>query len=171
VPPPVTAPATGCRVNGPAPMAALHAATGTQPPRLRLYGASKCWLASRLPRQLHRTSWLPNGPPHKGKSRQTATSYAWVPTLRWLRRPPLGQYNAKLHGNQLQGPSNSGIASIPRHAKCQAACLLNTISGSNPAAHYAACQPSTDTGSGGTLNTWRSGDDGRTVAERLQVRF
>jgi hypothetical protein len=25
--------------------------------------------------------------------------------------------------------------------------------------------------SGGTLNTWRSGDDGRTVAERLQVRF
>jgi hypothetical protein len=24
---------------------------------------------------------------------------------------------------------------------------------------------------GGTLNTWRSGDDGRTVAERLQVRF
>jgi hypothetical protein len=23
--------------------------------------------------------------------------------------------------------------------------------------------------SGGTLNTWRSGDDGRTVAERLQV--
>jgi hypothetical protein len=26
-------------------------------------------------------------------------------------------------------------------------------------------------GSGGTLNTWRSGDDGRTVAERLQVRF
>jgi hypothetical protein len=25
--------------------------------------------------------------------------------------------------------------------------------------------------SGGTLNTWRSGDDGRTVAERLQVQF
>jgi hypothetical protein len=25
--------------------------------------------------------------------------------------------------------------------------------------------------SGGTLNTWRSGDDGRMVAERLQVRF
>jgi hypothetical protein len=24
---------------------------------------------------------------------------------------------------------------------------------------------------GGTFNTWRSGDDGRTVAERLQVRF
>jgi hypothetical protein len=24
---------------------------------------------------------------------------------------------------------------------------------------------------GGTLNTWRSGDDGRPVAERLQVRF
>jgi hypothetical protein len=25
--------------------------------------------------------------------------------------------------------------------------------------------------SGGTLNMWRCGDDGRTVAERLQVRF
>jgi hypothetical protein len=25
--------------------------------------------------------------------------------------------------------------------------------------------------SGGTLNTWRSGDDGRPVTERLQVRF
>jgi hypothetical protein len=25
--------------------------------------------------------------------------------------------------------------------------------------------------SGGTLNTWRSGDDGRPVIERLQVRF
>jgi hypothetical protein len=24
---------------------------------------------------------------------------------------------------------------------------------------------------GGTLNTWRSGDDGRPVSERLQVRF
>jgi hypothetical protein len=24
---------------------------------------------------------------------------------------------------------------------------------------------------GGTLNTWRSGDDGRPVTERLQVRF
>jgi hypothetical protein len=29
----------------------------------------------------------------------------------------------------------------------------------------------TSAGCGGTLNTWRSGDDGRPVTERLQVRF
>jgi hypothetical protein len=44
----------------------------------------------------------------------------------------------------------------------QGAChLLETV----------VCRLFTTKWPGGTLNTWRSGDDGRTVAERLQVRF
>jgi hypothetical protein len=53
-----------------------------------------------------------------------------------------------------QGLRNS---SIPQHAAAQYAAkvMMNTQ-------HRR---------SGGTLNTWRSGDDGRPVTERLQVRF
>jgi hypothetical protein len=65
-------------------------------------------------------------------------------------------------------------SSKSRRAACSAACQTTAvISLTAPGCHGRVMSGawSCHVRSGGTLNTWRSGDDGRTVAERLQVRF